>query len=36
MVYVGVVYHFSFGKTSADIKQKLKNKDTDSGIFNRL
>lgn len=35
MVYLRVVYNFSFGRKSKDINQKLENIDTDSGIFTR-
>lgn len=35
MVYIGLVYNFSFGKTKAEIRQKRENKDTDSGVFSR-
>ena len=35
MVYVNIVYNFSFGKNKSDIKLKMKNADKDSGILGR-
>lgn len=35
MVYVSLVYNFTFGKNKSDIKLKMKNVDKDSGILNR-
>jgi len=35
MIYVGLVYNFSFGKVRNDIKQKINNEDKDSGVLNR-
>ncbi len=36
MIYVNVVYRFSFGKTKPESKQKLSNEDKDSGILKRI
>lgn len=35
MVYVNLVYNFSFGKSKSGVKLKMQNKDKDSGILNR-
>lgn len=35
MVYINLVYNFSFGKSKSDAKLKMQNKDKDSGILNR-
>lgn len=35
LVYVRLVYNFSFGKKVRDIKQKIENKDKDTGILTR-
>lgn len=35
MLYIDLVYNFSFGKDRQEIKQKNQNKDKDSGILNR-
>lgn len=36
MVYINLVYNFSFGKNNPGVKLKMQNKDKDSGILNRL
>ena len=36
MVYINLVYNFSFGKSKSGVKLKMQNKDKDSGILNRL
>ena len=36
MIYINLVYNFSFGKNKKDIKFKIQNKDEDSGILNRI
>ena len=35
MVYINLVYNFSFGKSKSGVKLKMQNKDKDSGILNR-
>lgn len=35
MVYINLVYNFSFGKNKSNMKLKMQNKDKDSGILNR-
>ncbi len=35
MVYINLVYNFSFGKSNPNVKFKMQNKDKDSGILNR-
>lgn len=35
MVYVNLVYNFSFGKSESGVKLKMQNRDKDSGILNR-
>lgn len=35
MVYVNLVYNFSFGKSKSGVKLKMQNRDKDSGILNR-
>ena len=35
MVYINLVYNFSFGKSKSGVKLKIQNKDKDSGILNR-
>lgn len=35
MVYINLVYNFSFGKSKSDAKLKMQNKDKDSGILSR-
>lgn len=35
MVYVNIVYNFSFGKNKSDMKLKMNNADKDSGILGR-
>ncbi|MGI6718925.1 MAG: hypothetical protein ACOX4D_07330 [Bacteroidales bacterium] len=35
IIYLRLVYNFSFGEKGSDIKQKLENKDKDSGVFVR-
>lgn len=35
MLYINLVYNFSFGKNKTDVKLKIRNKDKDSGILNR-
>ena len=36
MVYINLVYNFTFGKNKPGVKLKMQNKDKDSGILNRL
>lgn len=35
MVYVNLVYNFSFGQSESGVKLKMQNRDKDSGILNR-
>ena len=35
MVYINLVYNFTFGKSKSGVKLKMQNKDKDSGILNR-
>lgn len=35
MVYVNLVYNFSFGQSKSGVKLKIQNRDKDSGILNR-
>lgn len=35
MVYISLVYNFSFGKNKTNVKRKINNEDKDSGILNR-
>ena len=35
MVYVNLVYNFSFGQSKSGVKLKMQNRDKDSGILNR-
>ena len=35
MVYINIVYNFTFGKNKPNLKLKMQNKDKDSGILNR-
>ena len=35
MVYINIVYNFTFGKNKPNLKLKMQNKDNDSGILNR-
>lgn len=35
MVYINLVYNYSFGKNKSNVKLKMQNKDKDSGILNR-
>ena len=35
MVYINLVYNFSFGKSKSGVKLKMQNKDKDSGILDR-
>ncbi len=35
MVYLNLVYNFSFGKNKSGVKFKIQNEDKDSGILNR-
>lgn len=35
MVYMNLVYNFSFGKSKSGVKLKMQNRDKDSGILNR-
>lgn len=35
MVYINIVYNFTFGKNQTNVKLKMQNKDKDSGILNR-
>ncbi len=35
MVYINLVYNFSFGKNKSGVKFKIQNEDKDSGILNR-
>ena len=35
MVYVNLVYNFSFGKNKPNVKLKMKNEDKDTGILGR-
>lgn len=35
MVYINLVYNFSFGKNKPNVQRKMNNEDKDSGILNR-
>ena len=35
MVYINLVYNFSFGKSKSGVELKMQNKDKDSRILNR-
>ena len=35
MVYVNLVYNFSFGQSKSGVKLRMQNRDKDSGILNR-
>lgn len=36
MIYLKLVYNFSFGKSQKEAKRKFNNEDKDTGILNRL